>query len=109
MPFALPSTQSLTIADLERDPKAVVERVRHGATRVLVEEPDGPVVAIVSVADLERLRANDAEREALDEALGRISDAFADVPVEELERQVEMALARVRAETRRSTRSAADQ
>ncbi len=57
--------------------------------------------------DLERLRRYDAERAARFAVLDRIGAAFADVPDEELEREVAKAVAEVRAEMQAEREQAA--
>lgn len=66
--------------------------------RVLIEKSGVPVAAIESADDLRRLQQFDAERELDFALLEAVGDAFKDVPVEELEREVRKALAEVRAE-----------
>lgn len=78
----------------------IVERVRRDGDRVEIEADGKTAAALVSMADLRRLQASDARRERAFQAIAKISDAFADVPVEELERQVERSLAEVRARRR---------
>ncbi len=69
-------------------------------TRILLEKSGVPVAAIVSADDLRRLDEMEARRQEQFEAIARISDAFADVPVDELERQVARAVAEARTELR---------
>jgi len=78
----------------------IVERVRRDGDRVEIEANGKTAAAIVSIDDLSRLRQLDARREEAFAAIAKLSDAFADVPVEELERQVALALANVRARSR---------
>ncbi len=54
------------------------------------------VVAIISAEEYRRFLRMDAEREARFEAMGRISDAFADVPLDELDSEVARAISNVR-------------
>ena len=92
-----------TSAELVR---AVRELARTGE-RQLIHAGGKPVAALVSTADLERLRRYDAEREADFAVLDRMREAFKDVPDEELEREIAKALAEVRAEMRAEREQAA--
>jgi prevent-host-death family protein len=103
--------ETMKISDVRSELNALVNRVYRGETRVLVEKSGIPVAALVSPEDLERLdrierkttevpakvRA-EARREEAFEAMRQISRAFADVPIEELERQTELALMEARAQ-----------
>jgi len=79
----------------------VVNSVFRTRQRILVEKDGIPVAAIVSTEDLALLNQLDAERAERFAGLSRISEALADVPVEELEREVERAIAEGRAKARR--------
>ena len=76
----------------------ILNEVDQGNLRVVVEKRGIPVAALVSVRDFERLQRLEAGRERDFEALARTRAAFADVPDEELEREVERAVAEVRQE-----------
>lgn len=78
----------------------IVEDLGRGGDRVVIKANGKEAAAIVSAGDLRRLRQYDAQRQKVIEGMRQISAAFADVPVPELERQVELALAEVRAEMR---------
>lgn len=85
----------------------MVNPVARGETRVVVEKSGLPVAAIISAGDYRCFLAAEAKREARFDAIDRISDAFADVPVEELERQVERALTEARTQRRAEMAAAA--
>ena len=89
-------TSELSLADAKQDLETIVDRVRRTRSRVVIAANGTPVAAIVSAEDLRRLNQLDAEREKAFEVIARLSEAFADVPVDELERQVALALAAVR-------------
>ncbi len=77
---------------------ALLAAVGSTGHRVVVEDGGRAVGAIVSVADLRRLWNDDRRRAMAEIGLARVSDAFADVPIDELEREVTAAIADVRAE-----------
>jgi prevent-host-death family protein len=98
---AEPKTQTLNASRARQEFSQILNRVFRKETRVLVEKSGIPVAAIVSAEDLERLQALEAQRDEDFKALDTTRDAFKDVPAEELERQVAVALNSVRAENRR--------
>jgi len=92
-----PMTQTMKASDARQRFSDVLSRVYRHEARVVVERSGIPVAAIVSAEDLARLDHYDEERAARFAGLSRISKAFADVPVEELEREVARAIAEMRA------------
>ena len=90
----------MKLTETKQQLSRVVNRVARGETRVIVEKSGLPVVAIISTEEYRRFKAQEQEaaRQALFEAFSRISDAFKDVPEEELERELAKAQAEVRAE-----------
>lgn len=92
--------EALKFTDIRQNLSQIVNRVARRETRVIIEKSGVPVAAIVSTDDLRRLGEMDARRQEQIDAMGRISDAFAEVPLDELERQVAVALAEVRDEMR---------
>ncbi|HYI23778.1 MAG TPA: type II toxin-antitoxin system Phd/YefM family antitoxin [Thermomicrobiales bacterium] len=79
----------------------VVNRVARGEGRVIVEKHGAPAVAVVSLQDVRRLRHSDdivAERTKF---VDGVRSHFADVPDDELERQIEKAFAEMKNERRR--------
>ncbi len=74
------------------------DAVRGDGVRVLVEYAGEPAIALISAHDQERLLRLEQQRKEEFRAFERISDAFKDVPVDELEREVARAIAEVRAE-----------
>jgi hypothetical protein len=68
-----------------------------------------PVAALVSADDLRRLNELEARWQEQIAAMYEISRSFADVPIDELERQVELAVAEARAELRAEREAAAAQ
>ncbi len=79
----------------------VVNRVARGEGRIIVEKHGTPAVAVVSIEDARRLRHSDdivAERTAL---LASFRAPFVGIPDDELEREIEKALAEVKEDRRR--------
>lgn len=106
MTQSAPLMETIKLSEAERQLGHVVDRVfRHGI-RVLVEQSGIPVAAIVSTADLRRLNGLEARRHEQVEAIREFSRAFADVPLDELERQVARANAEARALSRREREAA---
>jgi prevent-host-death family protein len=102
-----PVETTMKLTDTKQQLSRVVNRVARGEVRIVVEKSGLPVAAIISAEEYRRFLDAEAQREARFEAIGRISDAFADVPVEELERQVERALTEARARRRAEAAAAA--
>ena len=93
-----PSTETVEASEAQEEWTDLLARVSRRETRVLVERSGVPVAAIVSADDLRRLLQLDAEQSAeLDRALDRMRAAFADVPEDQLERDVAEVIERVRA------------
>jgi prevent-host-death family protein len=78
-----------------------LNRVFGREMRIRITKGNIPVAAIVSIDDLERLERLDTQRDADFEVLRRISAAFADQTPEQIEEQVNLAVAEARAEIRR--------
>jgi prevent-host-death family protein len=76
----------------------LLNRVYQGKSRIVVERSGIPVAAIVSVDELQQLESFDQQREELWAVMQRMSEAFKDVPPEELEREVDRAVAQARKE-----------
>jgi prevent-host-death family protein len=104
MATARPSETTIEITDERQRLSQVIHRVAHGEIRVVVEENGLPVAAIISADEYRRFKDQEREQEAarttLFETFARFSDAFKDVPDEELEREIANAQAEVRAEMR---------
>jgi prevent-host-death family protein len=93
-----PAIQTLEITDVEGRLSHLVDEVSRNELRVIVAEAGAPIAAVVSVGDLERWARLDREREERFTVLDRMRAAFADIPPEEIEREVAKAVAEVRAE-----------
>lgn len=96
-----PTTETIDAAGGAIDWGALLDEVARGHHRVIIERDGAPVAAVVSVRDLERWQRLDADRARRFAALDESQAAFRDLPDDEVEREVERALAEVRAESRR--------
>ena len=90
----------MSVADVQNDLEALVDRVRPGETRVVIEKDGHPVAVLVSPRDLERMEQFETEWEQDFAVFDEIGAAFAGVPADEIERETARALAEVRAERR---------
>lgn len=95
-----PVTQNMDIAEVEDSLASVVTRVSQNDARVVVVKHGEPVAAIISIEDLRRF----AEMEMADRdpwaVIDRVQAAFADVPIEEHEAEIDRVIAEIRAEAR---------
>lgn len=78
----------------------LVEAVTRDRVRVRLARDGRPVAALVSARDLDWLERLERERAEQFKVIDRIQAAFADVPGEEIEREIAKALAEVREEMR---------
>lgn len=109
MPERKPERQTVSVAEAGRRFAPLLDRVAGRETRMIVERDGVAVAAIVPIADLRTIDRLEAERDAEFAVLERIGAAFRTVPDEEIEREVDRAVADVRAENRdRTQREAAD-
>ena len=104
---AEPMTHTMNVTTVRENWSKVLNAVFRRQQRVVLEKAGIPVAAIVSPQDLERLRRYDAEREADFAVIDRLRAAFADIPDEELEREITRAQAAARAELRAEREQAA--
>ena len=91
-------THTMNVTTVRENWSKVISAVFRRQQRVVLEKAGIPVAALVSPEDLERLRRYDAERAERFSVIDRMREAFADVPDEELEREIARANAEVRAE-----------
>jgi len=101
-----PMTQTMKISDVKNQLSSLVNEVYRKETRVLVEKSGIPVAALVSADDLNRLQQLDRTWDEGTRALERFSEAFADVPVPELEAKIDQIIAEGRANDEAERRSA---
>lgn len=93
-----PATRTLQLSEVGDQLPPMADEVAKGEIRVIVERSGSPIAALVSADDFLRWSQWDEQRRARLEVIDRMRAAFADVPTEEIEQEVEKALAEVRAE-----------
>lgn len=96
----LPETATMKISAVKSHLSGLVNEVYRGERRILIEKAGIPVAALVSIGDLERLAALDAERAERRRLLDATRAPFAGVPAGEIEREVAVVMNEVRAERR---------
>lgn len=99
------AVQTMNVSTARQEWADVINRVHQGEVRVLLEEGGIPMAAVVSAEDLQRLLRFEEERAERGRVLDRVSMPFRNIPVEELEREVEQAVAETRAEYRPTPRT----
>ena len=104
---AEPVTRTMTVAQAHENWSEAPGAVSRRRERVVLERDGRPVAMLVSAADFEQFQFYEAKRAEQFAVLGRMRAAFADVPDDELEREVARAIAEVRAERRAAERAAA--
>src|SRR5262249_376226 len=97
-----PVETTMKLTDTKQQFSRVVNRVARGEARIVVEKSGLPVAAIIPADECRRFKDQErlVARAALRETLTRLSQAFKDVPDDELERELARAQAEVRAELR---------
>lgn len=88
------------LGDARDNLSGVVNDVAEGKSPVVVEKSGLPVVAVISLEEYRRFKASEDEKNRAWNAIARISEAFSDIPLDELDAEVERAVAEVRAEMR---------
>ncbi len=92
--------QTIKASDVRQQWSRVLNQVFRGHTRLLVEKSGIPVAAIISAQDLERFLRYEAERAERLKVIDRMRNAFKDIPGEDLEVQINQAVAEARAALR---------
>jgi prevent-host-death family protein len=95
-------TQIVPASEVRQKLGQVIKDVYSGRTRVIVEKGGIPVVAVVSLVDLERWTRQDQEREQRFRVIDEIRARNADREPEEVERDVAEEITSMRAEHRRA-------
>jgi PHD/YefM family antitoxin component YafN of YafNO toxin-antitoxin module len=91
-------TRTVAVPTTEGEWRSLLDLVRLDDARVVVEENGRPIGALVSADDYQWLGQRDVARRELFEAIDEVREAFKDVPIEEIEREVAKAIREVRAE-----------
>jgi prevent-host-death family protein len=101
-----PMTQNMNVSQARDQFSRVLDKVYRRQARVLVQKSGIPVAAIVSAQDLAELQRMEAKRKEAFKVIDRMRAAFADVPEEEIDREVDRAIAEIRAEDEAAEREA---
>lgn len=100
MVTTLPVEMRVKLSDAKQQLSKLVNEVAQGKTRVVVEKSGLPVAAIISTEEYERFLRAEEERARRFAVLDRLSAALADIPVAEIEAEVQRAIEQSRAERR---------
>lgn len=100
MSRAIIPTEEMKFTEARPILSELLNRVFRREARIRLYKGSVPVAAIVSIRDLERLEAADRDREKTFEVFRRASEQFADIPVDELEAEIDRVIAEARAERR---------
>ena len=95
-------TQTLKASDVRSNWSQLLNKVFKEQTRVIIEKSGIPIAAVISAEDLSRLTRLEEERNERFKVIDRMRAAFKDIPDDEIERQVDKAVAQIRA-SKRST------
>lgn len=88
----------MNVSETRKHLSETLDRVHRREARVVVEKSGIPVGAIVSMDDLARLKRIDQGRHDLIEILATTRKAFEGIPADEIEAEIEKAVAKVKAE-----------
>ncbi len=109
--MALPKTpalETMNVSEARKQFSETLDRVRRREARVVVEKSGVPMGAVVSMDDLARLKRIDQNREELREILAQTRSAFEGIPPDEIEAEIEKAIAEVKAERRAESEEPAE-
>jgi len=95
-----PSTEAVDANEAGRQWNRLLDLVARNEGRILLQRDGVPVAALILTADMRRLQTLDDEIRRDIEILEASRRAFADVPDEELEREIGRAVAEAREELR---------
>lgn len=91
-------TQVMKASDVRQQWSQLLNKVFTDKRRIVVEKSGIPVAAVISAEELERFTKMEEQRELNFTILDEIGEKFKDVPAQEIEQEVNKALAQVRAE-----------
>ncbi|MFT4038163.1 MAG: type II toxin-antitoxin system prevent-host-death family antitoxin [Thermomicrobiales bacterium] len=92
-----PEIETIQLTDVNEPMLRLVSKVSRSEARVVVESDGEPVAALVSAADLRRLTQLDLAWDQRTRVIERFSQAFADVPADDVEAEVASIIERQRA------------
>lgn len=93
-------TQVMKASDVRAQWSQLLNKVFKSKTRVVVEKSGIPVAAVISAEDLQRFIQMEEQREKRFKALDNMREAFKNVSLQEIDREVKKAVTQVRAENR---------
>jgi prevent-host-death family protein len=99
------TTRTMDVSEAREQLGTLVDRVARKETRILVARGGVLVAALVSADDLVRLDQMDREQADRFEVLDEMRAAFAGVPEEEIERETDRIIARIREEDDRRAKA----
>ncbi len=99
-----PTLETKTVSEARRTFSETLNRIYRGETRVMIEKNGIPVGVLVSPRDLADIEEMQRRRDDLRAALKKTRAAFDDVPVEEIDREVEKAIEEVEVQRRQAAR-----
>jgi prevent-host-death family protein len=89
----VPVETVMSVTDTKQQFSSVVNRVAREGERIIVEKSGLPAAVIIPVEEYERLKVSEEKkreaRERFYRNAARFSEAFRDVPEEEIERELE--------------------
>jgi len=103
-----PETETLKISEAKARLSSLVNEVHSQERRILIEKAGVPVAALISFEDLERLRRSEREWNERFAVVDSLREAFADLPPEQIERDI-TAIVREMRDEREAARRAAEQ
>lgn len=104
MPEEVPPTETFSASEARQAWSSLLNSVSAGEKRVVIEKNGSPIAALISVSDFRQFERDERLRRERFKVLEEFSAAYADVPVEEIEREVARAVQEVREERRRYLR-----
>lgn len=96
-------THVMKASDVRQQWSQLLNQVFTDKRRIVVEKSGIPVAAVISAEELERFIKLEEQRERNFAILDEIGEKFKDIPAQEIEQEVNKALAQVRAENRQKS------
>jgi prevent-host-death family protein len=100
MAYSPQNPETINASEARQNFAGLLNRVYRDRTRVVVEKSGIPVAALVSMEDMERLNRLDRDEAERFAILKEMRAPFRDIPRAEIEREIDRALAEVRAENK---------